>query len=96
MTMKNTDRVAGELLARLERCSGNRDTHAEDRVVSSLAGYVVHLLNYEPAGPAFDAEVIRMQRTVEAFLGSEQKSGGGEAWNEHEAGALYLADRADL
>lgn len=72
MSLKNTETVLAELLERVARAGTDRGeiSSYEYQMIHALDDYLGFLKDW-PRGPAFDAEVIRMSRTVEAFLGTE-------------------------
>lgn len=93
MAMKNTETVAGELRSRLGQRLGSA---TPDRGITlAMYDYIGDLIT-DPRGEDFDTEVVRMDRTVRAFLRKESANHHRPQWNEQEAGALLLAGREDL
>lgn len=69
MGLRNTETVLSELIARIDQCMGQDQTSSyEYLVISALEDYLGFVRDL-PRGESFDAEVVRMARTVEAFLG---------------------------
>lgn len=72
MEPRNAEEVLAELIERTARAAEDRReiSSYEYQMIHAMDDYLVFLRDW-PRGEDFDAEVVRMSRTVEAFLGAD-------------------------